>query len=962
MVFASTSSAQAQKDDLLEFITKAVNAPLTRAGDDYVEVDLSKFQATVRETTLPITGGKKFRFINGTLTKSEDLEGPIMSITEGSAVAIGNKCTIGGGTANDSPSILTNNGMLTLEAGGSLTSHGKISSNSGSWTITGENAVEMTNNADKFYAEGGHLSSPLLCTATDAHIELNTVDWHTFGTDFGTINTYSDVYTNGLLYSIGDVKYFWMHINLLGKDNVVYLKSSLVGPVQITGMQKRSGDAIVKGATDYQLTSNDLSKTTFIGYGSYTLTLNNNTIYLKENDDLQEYINNVPANGSATVNLRNFKDTTRLKTLYITDGRQITFTNGELNRDPTTSVPVLKVSNGGVAIVSDGALISGRDRDGDEVVQLEGGRLNIIGGIIEGSYGFPHTSLYMGGPVQYPALRITSPNDHFLLQSGAVMGTIVCDTTNADLQLIGGNITGVRYGSNEVISQPNNGKKKMPAYISFGPIVYSKSDVIVKSVKSYYYSNQVVIRLDGSSSSSFYPCNLNVTLYGSSVIKLQKSLTETQGLNITAPDKGDKDVLVEGSGYQLTGEDRDLVTLGYNPDDMYKVILKKKKNQLTLYYDDLPPKVDPNGGDGKGTEDDPYKDEVPCEGVNVKDDADFDDLYWFITGKQPDGEDCQGTVYEDDGDINIKKDATVTFDSLYFHGCGCSHYIHVYGTLVIEYNIYIVNYLRFIYVHSGGRVIIRGLNGEVTQEVIYIEGGTVEYHGGEVSGGTYGWYNVGGTIYIYGGTIKGNSAGGYTGGQGTTYIYGGTIYGGFVNYGTTYWYGGTVTGGTDYTVYNYKGGRLYIYGGTCTGPGTIWNEGDLYIDGSNKVSVQDIYLIKGCHVYVLSKLTYKLRLHITVDNIVLNTPIILGGNGYRLTKEDCSMLEIILPDGYTWHYDETAGGVVITSSTGINQITIDKTTIDSKVYSVDGNRRSVPAKGLNIIRYSDGTVRKVVVK
>lgn len=617
-----------------------------------------------------------------------------------------------------------------------------------------------------------------------------------------------------------------------------------------------------------------------------------------------------------------------MKTLVVNDGRQITFTNGTLNRDSTLAEPVLLVSNGGTATVSVGATITGSG-EGSETIRLASGSLTFVeNGTVRG------TNLNSS-----PAVRLTSSNDHLHVQSGYIYGKIMCEATGADIQLTGGYISFNYLNLN--FKEDNS-------------MVYSFSDVTVNNIYA---------------SGSDY---LFVTLKGSSVIKLQKSLKIKgliKGLSITAPDKGNEDVLVEGSGYQLTQDDKELVTLKDKSD--YQVILKKKKNQITLYYDDLLPLIKGLGDDddddddndhGDGTEDNPYKANIPCEGVNVSEDTEFDDLYWFITGMQKDDDDCQGSIDQEDGDIIIKKDATVTFDSIYFRGCGCSHYIHVYGTLIIDYSIYIINYWRFIYVHPGGRVIIRDLNGEVTQEVIYIEGGRVEYHGGNVSGGTYGWYNVGGTIYIYGGTIKGGTAGGYTGGQGTTYIYGGTIYGGFVNYGTTYWYGGTVTGGTDYTVYNYKGGRLYIYGGTCTGPGTIWNEGDLYIDGSNKVSVQDIYLIKGCHVYVLSKLTYKLRLHITVDNIVLNTPIILGGNGYRLTKEDCSMLEIILPDGYTWHYDETAEGVVITSSTGINQITIDKTTIDSKVYSVDGNRRSVPAKGLNIIRYSDGTVRKVVVK
>lgn len=46
---------------------------------------------------------------------------------------------------------------------------------------------------------------------------------------------------------------------------------------------------------------------------------------------------------------------------------------------------------------------------------------------------------------------------------------------------------------------------------------------------------------------------------------------------------------------------------------------------------------------------------------------------------------------------------------------------------------------------------------------------------------------------------------------------------------------------------------------------------------------------------------------------------------------------------------------------------IDKTTTSTDVeevsrYSVNGQRLAVPVKGLNIVKYSDGSARKVVVK
>lgn len=56
------------------------------------------------------------------------------------------------------------------------------------------------------------------------------------------------------------------------------------------------------------------------------------------------------------------------------------------------------------------------------------------------------------------------------------------------------------------------------------------------------------------------------------------------------------------------------------------------------------------------------------------------------------------------------------------------------------------------------------------------------------------------------------------------------------------------------------------------------------------------------------------------------------------------------------------GKIVEYDVTGIDKTT---TSSDAKViilHSVNGQRLSAPAKGLNIVKYSDGSVRKVLVK
>jgi hypothetical protein len=92
-----------------------------------------------------------------------------------------------------------------------------------------------------------------------------------------------------------------------------------------------------------------------------------------------------------------------------------------------------------------------------------------------------------------------------------------------------------------------------------------------------------------------------------------------------------------------------------------------------------------------------------------------------------------------------------------------------------------------------------------------------------------------------------------------------------------------------------------------------------------------------------------------------------------LTTEEVTYGSTITPpaspkEGYeiTWNshpttmpaYDVTIYGSYI--STGINGIYAEES--DKKVYTPDGKRVQSPKKGLNIIRKSDGTIKKVVVK
>ncbi len=360
------------------------------------------------------------------------------------------------------------------------------------------------------------------------------------------------------------------------------------------------------------------------------------------------------------------------------------------------------------------------------------------------------------------------------------------------------------------------------------------------------------------------------------------------------------------------------------PDSLEMYYNKENKSaQLRKEYDDLQKWLDDHGDGDRGTEENPI--DIPiADSTSVENDIPFDDLQAVLDGS--DGEDGTKTITFDGGDINIGVLSKITFINIVFTGTDRGGRINVSGTLIIDININIINIIRFINVLPGGRVIWRGGGGSCGETVIYINpGGHVEYGGGDYSGGNYGFHNYGGTIYFSGGTIHGGWGGGYTNSGGTTYISGGTISGGYINWGHTTITGGTIIGTVStgdgsgiWHVHNGAGGTIIISGGNIGGNGStggvVGNGGNIYLDGGTH-GITDIYVIRDGKIYINFDLTVLLRIHINITDIILNTPIILGYDGYRLTEDCLKNIELILPDGYTWRYDEESGGIIIVKIT-----------------------------------------------
>ena len=75
----------------------------------------------------------------------------------------------------------------------------------------------------------------------------------------------------------------------------------------------------------------------------------------------------------------------------------------------------------------------------------------------------------------------------------------------------------------------------------------------------------------------------------------------------------------------------------------------------------------------------------------------------------------------------------------------------------------------------------------------------------------------------------------------------------------------------------------------------------------------------------------------------------MGGEDNRLTSMDGGRMVVDLKSGKSQSVDE-------------EEIQIAPEAVEVERYTLDGRRVNAPVPGLNIIRYSDGSVRKVMVK
>lgn len=290
---------QAKNDDLQEYINKAAyqGKGANRAADDFIEVDLSSFSATTRTSTLQITNGKRYRFINGTLTRANSLDAAIVHIGGGSCVDIGNGATFdASNTTSRKEAVLIDGGELIISSNGKLKGHKYTVSDAGfNFMDNPFAAVLMTSDNDVFTMEdGSEVFNSVVCQATKASVNFKggtmTEDAHMDNFQSGSDINFLGIYSS--------TKYY--QITLTEKDNVIVAPTNCdwLCHIYVYAPKKIDNDILIKNCHPYFLKNEPslwIERVLWQGNSKYQTSANygDNTIRLSF-DDLQDFIDSWP--------------------------------------------------------------------------------------------------------------------------------------------------------------------------------------------------------------------------------------------------------------------------------------------------------------------------------------------------------------------------------------------------------------------------------------------------------------------------------------------------------------------------------------------------------------------------------------------------------------------------------------------------------------------------------------------
>lgn len=296
-------NAQSVTDDDLQNYLNRLSS--TRSATNQTVIDLSKFSATTRETTLLISGGISVKFINGQLTRGKGLpeSDPIVRISGGAEVDLDPSVTISG------ENLSTNGHAAVVVEDASLNTAARIVNlrqGDSFYMAYGINAKDKASNL-KVYGSGGSRLDILYYG--DNTVELSSCEVVFYHESKGAVNF--DGETVKLTY--WPMEYWFHETKVITKSAISSFTLQFLTLENVNNLG--DGVALLYGSDDYQLTQNDLDKIDIqlsslssLNLSDYEKRLEGNSVVLRKKGgpDLQHDIDNAPDDIETTIDLDNY--------------------------------------------------------------------------------------------------------------------------------------------------------------------------------------------------------------------------------------------------------------------------------------------------------------------------------------------------------------------------------------------------------------------------------------------------------------------------------------------------------------------------------------------------------------------------------------------------------------------------------------------------------------------------------
>lgn len=952
---------------------------ITRATGDVIEIDLAEWQNEYDET-LNIATGKKYKFTNGELNWIGG-DAPLITVSGNSEVEFAEGTKIYSRISAYSPLILLNGHATVKVDGGHLKASTKpipVGTLYGVYTYMDAIKIDPETEFNKIIEYSGEILGSITCESTNSY---NTITLE--GGSVGGVKCETDIFISGELSIYNPDHYHTMYKGLdLGKNGVAYLMSGYKKPSGFflgsssvcsqfsIDFDNCKGRTIVKSGVNHQneyysiseadlaeMSVNDLDTEKYelvledIGNGRNRVFIRdksitgqewlqeqiNSYVDIKTDTDVQPGIITIPEEGIELTDLLTVPKGAFVKLV----GGPITLSK-DFNPDPDFAVRVYEdahlfidntwdfnalplktfawvfANNGHLSFGENSTLLN---------TWTEASR---TGAFIHnnGRFDFnnPNSQAYRS------EVRI---NGSFVDGKGIVEirnGFIYAQKstiTAGNCYVYGGTIESHEVAIDAVEFDMFGGFIAS----SFEPCINVKCAELKDG--SFHYTTSYVSMITSSGdirdhtivfkdiSNDYYNCLL-----------LTSKLTHNQHVKFDWDkiDFSSPKIVVRGHNYQLTQQDCDNFVFDKLPSNIRAkldgntiILTKEKKNLHDLFDDD---------DVGKGTESNPADIMGEEDDVDAEEPEDVKPDLHVIFGDPEDrneGDDAKKSLtflFDGEYGMKIPSSSSVEFKNLNIDlgEHALNSVVEVYGKLVINVNVYIRKVCtctkQVIYVRPGGTVIWRGGINSIPGVVIYNDGGTVIYEGGDTYGSIYGIHNInGGKIIVKGGSI----------------------------------------GGGEYAIYNPSNGETHLYDKVIIN-GDIYTNDNITTGGN--VGITTLYIPWNCHINLTSSISTNWFINISdIQNVIVPTAFIYGTDGYKLTEEDLKHIKTNLPESYCLILDINMNIIYIVDckSLGIEDNIINANKVIDKIYSIDG-KPSENRSGMKLVRYSDGTIHKVIRK